>query len=78
MSTKPKVKVALEYLGHFNSVATHDYRVAKIVGAAIVFVLGSGGQVDVTKRVGDIISEIQADELSERVEVTVTDGKPRS
>ncbi len=67
---KNKIKVALEFLGHFRNNETQDYKVTKIIGAPTVEVSAGNGYI--TIRVGEIINERQATELAEVSEVTTT------
>lgn len=62
------IKVTTEYLGQFRSGESHDYKITKIIGAPTVEIQAGAGYIP--GRVGEIISEKQAEELANRVEVT--------
>lgn len=64
------IKVTLEYLKSLTSPA-HEYKIARIAGSPNVQVmkLNSKERAYETVRVGDIITEQQAEELSTRVDV---------
>lgn len=66
---KRNIKVTLEYLGSFTTATSRDYRIARIDGAPTVEVLTPGAAYK-TVRVGDLITEAQADELSSRVAIS--------
>lgn len=62
-----KVKVTLEYWGNWTDTKTENYRVAKIDGAPVVEIqIANGYKV---ARIGEMITEAQALELSKRVMV---------
>ena len=65
---KQRIKVTLEYWAHFQTAESQDYRITKITNAPTVQILNGVGY-DVG-RIGDLINEEQAEELSKRVEVT--------
>lgn len=71
--TTPSIKVVLEYWGHWSTPKSNDYRIEKITGAITVDVItGEGNPLAPTSkaaRVGDMITEGQAKELAERVDV---------
>ena len=71
---KNKVKITLEYLGHFTTATSQDYKVIRIDGAPTVQVIVAGKSEYRTVRVGDLIVEAEAEELSTRVEM-ITVGK---
>lgn len=67
-----KIKVTIEYLGQHRSPTSHDYKVLQIDGAPTVEVQDtqSQGTAYIALRVGDILNEKQATELSNRVVVS--------
>jgi uncharacterized Zn-binding protein involved in type VI secretion len=66
-----KHRVTVEYMGHFRSNESHDYRITKMVGCAVVEVDNAKMTAGYEEaRVGDIISEFQVEELARRVEIT--------
>lgn len=67
---KKAISVALEYWGHWRSEKSEDYWIKEISGAVTVEVQAVDDRtVWITARVGEMISEAQADELSKRVNV---------
>lgn len=70
---RKQIKITVEYVGHFYSATSEDYKITKIVGAPTVEVKHDGKYV--VTRVGSIINEAQADELSQRTELTTLPRK---
>lgn len=67
---KDKTKVSIEYLGAWSARDSKEYRITKIIGAPVIEV--KVDQQYRLARVGDIITETQAIELSSRNEVVTT------
>lgn len=75
----PSIKVVVEYWGHWRNPDSHDYRIAKITGAVTVDVIkvehNPLAPQHKTARVGDMLTEQQAAELAERVDMITMDRK---
>lgn len=74
MSDKKSVTVYLEYNGHFHTSTSEDYKITKIVGAVVVpvgpfYPEAAEESPKRLARVGDWLSEKQAMDLSEGVNV---------
>jgi hypothetical protein len=65
-----QVKVHLEYLGHYTKPDSQDYRITKLIGAAVLHVITGAFGADC--RAGDLISEEQVICIGKTCEVTVT------
>lgn len=73
---KSKIKVTLEYWGQPLDSNVHQYRIARILGAPTIEVRTPSAKGCLrTTRIGELISEDSATELSQRVE-TATIPKP--
>ena len=66
-----KTKVTFEYWGRFKSATSEDYRIIKIVGSPTVRVYDHKEQAYFSKRVGDMLSEKEVEELSSQLQVTI-------